>query len=60
MSPSVIEIRNQFLALAEKHPQKAIAVLAENAGYAPKANAEDKVQKGWFLFLISELRQVQK
>lgn len=59
MTPATAAIKSQFLALAEKHPAAARKVLAENHRNAPKATAEDNILKGWFLYLISEIRHAR-
>jgi hypothetical protein len=60
MSPSTQAIVNQFNALAEKHPEEARMVRFRNHLLAPRMDASDGVIKGFWLMMVTELRQAVK
>lgn len=60
MTPATTAIVSQFNALAEKHPKEATAVRLRNHLLAPKATADESVQKGFWLMMVAELRQAVK
>ena len=60
MSPSTQAIVHQFNALAEKHPEEARMVRFRNHLLAPRMDASDGVIKGFWLMMVTELRQAVK
>lgn len=56
MSPALLATLAQLNALRSRHPRVAVAVLARNARNAPVADASEVVLRGWYLYLISEIR----
>lgn len=60
MSPSNQAIVNQFNALAEKHPEEAKVVRFRNHLLAPRLDAGEGVIKGFWLMMVTELRQAVK
>ena len=56
MSNALLATLAQLTALRAKHPKVAVSVLARNARNAPVADASETVLRGWYLYLISEIR----
>jgi hypothetical protein len=60
MTPSTQAIVSQFNALAEKHPKEAMTIRLRNHLLAPKSDAPEDAVKGFWLMMVSELRQAVK
>lgn len=60
MTPATTAIVSQFNALAEKHPKAAQAIRLRNHLLAPKGDAPEAVQKGFWLMMVTELRHAIK